>query len=98
MRRGSGRWAGVGGGGRGHRYGDFGQWWRRGPMTGSSAGATPLLSLGSKPCANARPGLWPAVGARPVHTAALESRLDHELVGLSVLPLPIGYPAAWKAA
>jgi hypothetical protein len=63
-------------------------------MTGSPAGATPLLSLGSKSCANARPCLWPAVGARqgaqchqwidvsarPVHTAALESRLDHDLV------------------
>jgi hypothetical protein len=63
-------------------------------MAGLPAVATPLLSLGSKPCANARPGLWPAVGARygaqchqwidvsarPVHAAALESRLDHELV------------------
>jgi integrase len=27
-------------------------------MAGLPAGAPPLLSLGSKPCANARPGLW----------------------------------------
>ena len=83
MRRGSAGWTCLGGGDRGQRYGDFGQCWRRRRLTGSSAGATPLLSLGSKSCANARPCLWPAVGAR--HGAQC-----HQWIDVSARPVHAG--------
>ena len=81
-------------------------------LAGSPPGTAPLLSLSPKMCADAWPGLWPAIGAcdgpqchqwinvstRPVHATALEWHLATILLALSVLPLPIGYPAAWNAA
>src|SRR5258708_38515764 len=64
-------------------------------MSGAPTRPTSYVSLSTKSSADARPGLRPTIGTRdgpqryewidvstcPVHTAALESHLDHNLVG-----------------
>jgi hypothetical protein len=73
---------------------------------------TSLLGVRSKSGDDSRPHFVPAIGTghrskrneridvrtRPMYTAALGSCFDHNFVGTSVLPLPIGYPAAWNVA